>query len=171
MWADTRCTGAALCRCSYLGDDLNRHWLQPSAWAHREISATKELLMKVRACRRRTAARRCTAVLATRLLDFSHSPLTHRRTRVACASLVARGISTSRTQTRTWIHSLTYTRTPLATAPSCTATASLTGHGCVQTAAPWQGGDPTSDSRVASHRVLCVALRVALCVASSSPRV
>ncbi len=34
-------------RCSYLGDDLNRHWLHPSDWAHREISATKALLMKV----------------------------------------------------------------------------------------------------------------------------
>lgn len=33
-------------RCSYLGDDLNRHWLAPSFWAHREIAATKARLLE-----------------------------------------------------------------------------------------------------------------------------
>ncbi|CAN0073740.1 unnamed protein product, partial [Scytosiphon promiscuus] len=34
-------------RCSYLGFDLNRHWLEPSDWAHPEILSVKTLVAKL----------------------------------------------------------------------------------------------------------------------------
>ncbi|CAN0031838.1 unnamed protein product [Laminaria digitata] len=34
-------------RCSYLGFDLNRHWLDPSAWAQPEIVSVKNLVAKL----------------------------------------------------------------------------------------------------------------------------
>ena len=32
-------------RCSLMGFDLNRHWLQPSPWAHPTLYATKNILI------------------------------------------------------------------------------------------------------------------------------
>lgn len=34
-------------RCSYLGFDLNRHWLAPSAWAQPEIFSVKNLVTEL----------------------------------------------------------------------------------------------------------------------------
>lgn len=34
-------------RCSYLGFDLNRHWLAPSAWGQPEILSVKTLVSKL----------------------------------------------------------------------------------------------------------------------------
>ncbi|XP_048255716.1 cytosolic carboxypeptidase 6-like isoform X1 [Haliotis rufescens] len=34
-------------RCSLMGFDLNRHWLEPSPWAHPTLYATKNLLMEL----------------------------------------------------------------------------------------------------------------------------
>lgn len=34
-------------RCSYLGFDLNRHWLTPSAWAQPEILSVKTLVTEL----------------------------------------------------------------------------------------------------------------------------
>ena len=34
-------------RCSYLGFDLNRHWLTPSAWAQPEILSVKTLVTRL----------------------------------------------------------------------------------------------------------------------------
>lgn len=34
-------------RCSYLGFDLNRHWLAPSAWAQPEILSVKNLVTEL----------------------------------------------------------------------------------------------------------------------------
>ena len=34
-------------RCSLMGFDLNRHWQEPSPWAHPTLYATKNLLMEV----------------------------------------------------------------------------------------------------------------------------
>ena len=34
-------------RCSYLGFDLNRHWLTPSAWAQPEILSVKTLVAQL----------------------------------------------------------------------------------------------------------------------------
>ena len=33
------------CRCSLMGFDLNRHWNDPSPWAHPTLCATKDLVM------------------------------------------------------------------------------------------------------------------------------
>lgn len=33
-------------RCSLMGFDLNRHWQEPSPWAHPTLYATKNLLME-----------------------------------------------------------------------------------------------------------------------------
>ena len=35
------------CRCSLMGFDLNRHWQEPSPWAHPTLYATKNLLMEI----------------------------------------------------------------------------------------------------------------------------
>lgn len=35
------------CRCSLMGFDLNRHWLEPSPWAHPTLYATKNNLMEL----------------------------------------------------------------------------------------------------------------------------
>jgi len=32
-------------RCSLMGFDLNRHWSEPSPWAHPTIAATKTLVI------------------------------------------------------------------------------------------------------------------------------
>lgn len=34
-------------RCSLMGFDLNRHWLEPSPWAHPTLYATKNLLLEL----------------------------------------------------------------------------------------------------------------------------
>ena len=34
-------------RCSLMGFDLNRHWHDPSPWAHPTLHATKQLVMKL----------------------------------------------------------------------------------------------------------------------------
>lgn len=34
-------------RCSYLGFDLNRHWLDPTAWAQPEILSVKTLVAEL----------------------------------------------------------------------------------------------------------------------------
>ena len=33
-------------RCSLMGFDLNRHWTDPSRWAHPTLEATKALLLE-----------------------------------------------------------------------------------------------------------------------------
>ena len=34
-------------RCSLMGFDLNRHWLEPSPWAHPTLYATKNVLVEM----------------------------------------------------------------------------------------------------------------------------
>lgn len=34
-----------MCRCSLMGFDLNRHWANPSPWAHPTLHGVKELII------------------------------------------------------------------------------------------------------------------------------
>lgn len=33
-------------RCSLMGFDLNRHWVDPAPWAHPTVHAVKEIVME-----------------------------------------------------------------------------------------------------------------------------
>ena len=43
----TKCNWTSIGRCSLMGFDLNRHWSEPSPWAHPTLYATKNLLMEL----------------------------------------------------------------------------------------------------------------------------
>lgn len=41
------CVCVCVCRCSLMGFDLNRHWQDPSPWAHPTLHAVKQLIVQM----------------------------------------------------------------------------------------------------------------------------